>query len=301
MSDRLPEELACAAVFVRVIDAGSFSAAARSLGTTKSAVSKQVARLENLLGLQLLRRTTRSIGLTQPGQEYFQQVSPAITQFKAAQSAVADLTGHARGLLKVTCPITFGRACIAPLLPEFLRLNPELELQLILVDRPVDLAQEGFDLAIRIGRELADGVVARKLADFEYVLCGSAAAWPPGARLRDPEALARIPCLRYGDGESSSIWQFSSGGRVRRVRVRGPLLVNNSELLRNAVLEGVGVALLPNYVVADDLKTRRLVRLLPMWKSRAPFGTSAHLVWLPVRTLPLKTRVFADFLLERFT
>jgi len=146
---------------------------------------------------------------------------------------------------------------------------------------------------------MPDGAIARKLMDVDYVLCGAANAWPASRRPREPAALAQMDCLRYGDGEAASTWQFSGPKAMRRIRVRGPLLVNNSELLRDAVLQGLGIALLPDFVVADDLEAGHLVRLLPRWKPRPLFGSAAHLVWLPTRHLPPKTRAFVDFLLER--
>lgn len=299
MADRIPEQLACAAVFARVVEAGGFSAAARTLGMTKSAVSKQVARLELLVGAQLLRRTTRSVGLTEAGREYYGRAAAALGLLKDAHGVLAGLNEQPRGLLRVTSPVTFGRRCIAPLVPEFLRLHPQIQLQLALMDRPVDLAEEGFDVAVRISRDMPDGAVARKLQDIGYVLCGEAGAWPARRRPREPGALAGVACLRYGEGEAAATWQFDGPEGLRRVRVQGPLLVNNSELLRDAVLQGLGIALLPDFVVAEDLEAKRLVRLLPRWKPRPPFGTSAQLVWLPARQLPPKTRVFVDFLLER--
>jgi DNA-binding transcriptional LysR family regulator len=174
-----------------------------------------------------------------------------------------------------------------------------VQLQLVLMDRPADLAEEGFDVAVRIGREMPDGAVARKLMDIDYLLCGAAVQWPARRRPREPAALAEIDCLRYGEGEAASTWQFEGAEGVRRVKVRGPLQVNNSELLRDAVVDGLGVALLPDFVVADDLQAGRLVRLLPRWKPRPPFGTSVQLLWLPARQLPPKTRAFVDFVLQR--
>lgn len=299
MSDRLPEQLAMAAVFVRVVDAGGFTAAARSLGMTKSAVSKQMSRLEALLGTQLLRRTTRSMGMTEAGQRYHERVSAALALMREAQGALGDAEPGPTGLLRVTAPLSFGRRCIEPHLPEFLRQHPGLQLQLVLLDRPVDLAEEGFDLALRIGTPLPAGAVARKLAEFRYRLCGAADALPPRRRPRDPEALAGLACLRYGDGETSSTWQFRGAAGVRRVRIGGPLQVNSSESLRAMVLAGLGVALLPDFLVADDLQAGRLVELLPGWTPRPPFGTTVHLLRLPSRYTPAKVRAFTSFLAGR--
>ena len=296
MTDRLPEQLAMAAVFVRVVDAGGFTAASRSLGMTKSAVSKQVARLESRLGTQLLRRTTRSMGMTEAGQRYYEGVASALALMRDAEGALGDLEPGPTGLLRVTAPLSFGRRCVEPHLPELLRLHPGLQLQLVLLDRPVDLAEEGFDLAVRIGTPLPTGAVARKLTEFRYRLCGAAQAFPPRRRPREPEGLAEQACLRYGDGETSSVWEFSGAAGLRRVRVDGPLRVNSSESLLAMVLAGLGVALLPDFLVADDLRAGRLVELLPGWTPRPPFGTTVHLLRLPSRFTPAKVRAFTDFL-----
>jgi DNA-binding transcriptional LysR family regulator len=299
MSDRLPEQMAGMAVFARVVEAKSFSGAARTLGTTKSAVSKQVARLETLMGVQLLRRTTRSLSLTDAGRALYDRAAHAIALCRDAQGIVSELIERPRGLLRVTAPMSFGRLRLAPLLPEFLRAYPELQVQVVLLDRPVDLADEGFDVAIRLTRSLPADVVARKLAPIKYVLCAAAGHFTRGTLPRSPEDLLRVNCLRYGEGETSALWRFDGREGNRSVRVGGNLLVNNSESLRDALLRGLGVALLPDFVIAEDLRARRVVRVLPAWTPKAPFGTSAYAVWLPDRHLPPKMRVFIDFLLDR--
>lgn len=296
MSDHLLECMAGMAIFARVVEARSFSGAARTLGLTKSAVSKRISRLESLLGMQLLRRTTRSLSLTEAGRALYDRAAQAVALCHDASGAVAELTERPNGLLRVTAPVTFGRLRIAPLLSPFLAAHPQVQVQLVLLDRPVDLADEGFDVAIRLTRTLPADVVARRLASVRYVLCAAKGAFARSRLPRTPEELAGVPCLRYGGGETGSVWCFDDGEGNRRVRVSGPLWVNNSEALRDAVLAGTGVALLPDFVVEQDLREGRLRRLLHTWTPRAPFGTEACAVWLPDRHMPPKMRAFVDFL-----
>jgi DNA-binding transcriptional LysR family regulator len=296
MGDRLAERMACMAVFARVVDTGGFSAAARTLGLTKSAVSKQVARLETLCGAQLLRRTTRSISLTEAGRVMVERAREAVALCEGAGREIDSLHGDAGGSVRMSAPITFGQRCIAPLLPALLAAHPRLDVQLVLLDRPVDLAQEGYDLAIRLTRSLPGDVVARRLMTTRYVLCAAAHAAPV---LEQPHDLAGVNCLRYGEGESGREWQFRRADEVQAVPVRGNVAVNNSESLRALMLAGVGVALLPHYVVADDLVAGRAVELLPDWQAKPVFGHQAFAIWLPHRYQPTRVRVVLDFLSGR--
>ncbi|SDF12335.1 transcriptional regulator, LysR family [Massilia sp. PDC64] len=296
MGDRLTERMACMAVFARVVDMGGFSAAARSLGLTKSAVSKQVARLETLCGAQLLRRTTRSISLTEAGQVMVERAREAVALCEGAGREIDSLHGDAAGTVRMSAPVTFGQRCIVPLLPELLAAHPRLDVQLVLLDRPVDLAQEGYDLAIRLTRSLPGDVVARRLLTTRYLLCAAAHAAPVLAHPRD---LAGVVCLRYGEGEHARAWHFRRAGEEEAVAVRGNVAVNNSESLRALMLAGGGVALLPDYVVAEDVEAGRAVELLPGWEPRPVFGHQAFAIWLPHRYQPTRVRVVLDFLSDR--
>ena len=283
------------AVFATVVELRSFSAAARLLGLTKSAVSKQVSRLEAALGAQLLRRTTRSLGLTEAGRALYGSASEALAMCRDAEGVLSELSDDARGLLRVTAPMTWGRTCLVPLLPGFLAAHPHVQVQLVLVDRPVDLAEEAYDLAIRLTREPPEGMVARRLAPIDYVLCASAQS---RVNVRTPSELAATPCLRYGEGDAHSPWRFRSGdGRVQQVKVQGPLMLNSSEALRDAVRAGLGVALLPRYLVTEMLRAHELRALLPAWTPLAPITSQPHILWLRDRHHPPKTRVFLDHVL----
>lgn len=293
--DPLPARMGRMAVFARVVESGSFSAAARLLGLTKSAVSKQVARLEGELGVRLLHRTTRSLSLTEAGRAVHARAAQAVMLVREAWGAAADLNETPRGLVRMTAPVSFGQSCLAPRLPALLGAHPELRVQLVLLDRPVDLAEEGFDLAIRLTRALPQGVVARPLVQIAYVLCAAPAYLANARAPRAPEDLASLNCLRYEAAERAERWRFERAGETVGIGVRGNLSLNNSEALREAALAGLGVALLPDYVVEADLAAGRLRALCPRWRPQPPFGATAYAIWHPDRRLPPKTRACVDF------
>jgi DNA-binding transcriptional LysR family regulator len=301
----IPEQMAGMAVFAKVVELQGFSAAARSLGITKSAVSKQLARLEQLLGSRLLHRSTRSLSMTEAGEALYARAVQAVALCTDAGDALALLGeqagGAVRGTLRLTAPLSYGKQCIAPLLPALLARHPELKLRLLLLDREVDLAEEGLDLAIRVTRRLPPGLVARRLGGFDYVLCAAPGLLKRGRRPARPAELAALSCLGYDEHAGGAHWVFDAadGSGSERVKGSGPLQVNNSEALRDAVLQGLGAALLPDYLVRDDLAAGRLKRLLPGWTPRPPFGNQAYAVWLPERRLTPKVRACVDFLLER--
>ncbi len=298
MSERLAERMAGMAVFSQVVELGSFSGAARSLTLTKSAVSKQIAKLEAQLGVQLLRRTTRSLSLTEAGRAYYDRASHAVALCRDAQAAVSEHTGQPAGLLRITAPVTFGRSRLMALMPEFLRRYPDIRVQVVLLDRTVELAGEGFDVAVRLTERLSGDLIAREVGSFAYVLCAHPDYFKGAARPETPGDLARMNCLVYGEGETRSVWRFQGRKGSHRVKVSGNLAVNNSEALHAAVLEGVGLALLPDYLVANDLRCGRLERVLPRWIPQAPFGTKVYAVWLRERHPPPTLRVFIDYLLQ---
>jgi DNA-binding transcriptional LysR family regulator len=293
--------LSTMAVFVKVVDAKGFTAAARHLGMTKSAVSKQVARLEHGLGVRLLHRTTRSLSLTDSGRVLYERATQSLALADEARAAVADLSAKPRGILRVTASVAFGKLCVAPLVPEFLARNPELRIQLILLDRFVDLAEEGIDLAIRLARVLPGGVVAKTLCSVDYALCASPTYLKTRKKIQQPADLAQHDCLYYGSAELGGTWTFERARKHQSVHVSGRFIVNSSEVIRDAVRSGLGIGLLPSFAVGEDLANERLIRVLPNWKPLGPFGDAAYAVWLPDRLLPPKVRAFVEFLDEKWS
>ena len=303
MESETLEQLTGMAVFVQVVDTGSFTAAARRLGIDKSAVSKHVSRLEARLASRLLHRTTRALSLTEAGQLLYQSAAQSIGALEEARLALGKLNAEPRGTLRLTTSVAFGRLCIAPLIPEFLARHRELKIRFTLLDRVVDLADEGYDLAIRISTKLADNLVARPLGKVQYLLCAAPAYLAEHPRPRRPADLVKHNCLYYGSGDFTNQWQFRRrrGKEVEKesVQVGSNYEVNSSEVIRDALLTGMGIGLLPLYAAKDYLARGELVPLLPGWQTDGPFGATAYAVWLPTRHLPPKVRLFVDYLVEK--
>lgn len=295
------EQLTGMAVFVHVVDAGSFTAAAQRLGLNKSAVSKQITRLETRLATRLLHRTTRALSLTEAGQLLYDSAAQSIGALEEARLALSNLNTEPRGVLRVTAPVSFGRLCIAPLVPEFLARHPQLKLRLTLLDRMVDLADEGYDLAIRVSSRLADHLVARPIGRVSYLLCASPEYLARHGRPRRPADLARHNCLYYGTGDFNHQWTLvrPNGGGREVIPVTSNFVVNNSEVIFDALFSHMGIGLLPAYTVRKAVADGRLKHLLAGWEVVGPFGNAAHAVWLPTRHLPPKVRLLVDYLVEK--
>lgn len=285
------------AVFVRVAELSSFSAAARQLGLSTSAVSKHVAALEERLGARLLNRTSRRLALTEVGSAYRDRCARIVREVEAAELAATGDAVEPRGKLKVNAPVSFGFRHLAPLLPEFLARHPGIGLDLTLNDRFVDLLEEGYDVAVRIGRLDDSTLVARRLATARFACVASPAYLARAGTPATPDALADHNCLSYSYRRRFDEWSFARGGERRRLRVRGNLAANNGDVLRAAACAGLGIAHLPDFLLAeDDLAAGRLVRVLPGW--HAP-EIPIHAVFPPQRHAFARLRVFVDFLVER--
>jgi DNA-binding transcriptional LysR family regulator len=294
------ENLAGMAVFARVAEAKSFSGAARRLGVSKSAVSKQVAQLERALKARLLNRTTRRLSLTEVGEAFYEHCARMLAEAEAAELAVSRLYAEPRGVLKVTAPAAFGHLHIAPAIPDFIERHPGVAVQIVMNDRPVDLVEEGFDVAIRMTREQAPNVVARRLAPVRWAVCAAPGYLEQHDAPGTPRDLERHNCLFYSFLESFSEWRFSSEAGDTAVRVTGNFTVNNSEALREAVLKGLGIALLPTFTVGADLRAGRLQQVLTEYRAHGTFGSEVYAIYLPTRYLSPKVRAFVDFFVQRF-
>lgn len=250
-------------VFQKVAELGSFSGAADQLDMSKSAVSKAVRGLEDHLGTRLLNRTTRRLSLTDAGGRYVEQVARLLGDLAEIEAEAASARAVPRGRLRVNAPMSFGLAHIAPLLPGLLRAHPELTVDLTLNDRVVDLVDEGFDVAIRIGHLPDSSLIARKLAETELVLVASTeylAAAPP---LENAADLARHTCLVYAYGPLREEWRLEERGEGLAVKIRGPLRANNGDALVQAAAAGLGIALSPDFIAAPALARGELIRVLP--------------------------------------
>lgn len=283
--------------FRAVAEAGSFSAAGRSLRITTAWVSARVAQLEEHLGVQLLVRTTRRVALTDAGRVYLPRCVQLLDDLDEAERAVVDLQSAPRGRLRVAAPMSFGLLRIAPLLADFSAAYPDVHVDMVLNDRYVDLLEEGFDMAIRVGAALKDSsLVARKLASGNRVLAAAPSYLRKHGTPRTPHELTSHSCLMYALHAAPAKWQLDGPDGPVTVEVRGPLQINNSIALSTAALRGAGILLAPDFVVAEHLATGRLKRVLPKYQA-SPYQVFA--VSPPTRFATPKARAFVDFLARR--
>lgn len=287
------------AVFIRVVDSGGFSAAARELGMSPSAVSKLIGRLENRLDARLLNRTTRQVSLTEEGRAFYDRASRIIADIDEAEGAVRALHAAPRGLLRVNAPVTFGNYQIAPILPSFLDRYPELRVEITLTDALIDLVEEAADVAIRIGRLTDTALVARKLADDRRVICAAPAYLERHGTPRTPDALRRHNCLMSSQPRFLNDWPFDSAQGPQMMTVTGNLESNSGDIRYRMALDGYGIVRMPEFMVGQDLKAGRLVTLLTDCHRTEP--VPIHAVYPHRRHLSPKVRAFVDYLVGRFT
>lgn len=290
------DRLASMAVFAKVAELGSFSAAAGALGLSKSAVSKHVTALEERLGVRLVNRTTRRLALTEVGLSYRETCARIVQEVEEAELEAGRHGSEPRGRLRVTAPMTFGILHLAPLLPEFLARHPRLEIDLALDDRVVDLLEEGIDVALRIGTLRDSSLIARRLATARSLCAASPAYLAQAGTPGHPADLAAHNALRYTYRRGPEAWELERDGERHVVRLRGNLAANNGDALRAAALAGLGVVVLPDFIIADDVAAGRLVPLLTDWRT-PEFPIQA--VWPPQRHPAPKLRAFVDFLADQ--
>lgn len=285
------------AIFARVVEAGSFSEAARRLDTSRSAVSKAVAKLEKAFGARLLNRSTRALSLTEVGAAVAEHCTRIVDEFEQAVQVASSLSAAPRGMLKVSASVAFGTLHVAPALAEFLALYPELSLDMTITDRLVDLAEEGYDVAVRVTAEPPGHLVARRLAPVRRKLCATPEYFYRRGVPQTPEDLVRHNCLDYTRTGKKGQWRFTGPGGEIAVPVTGPLHIDDDEALSQAVLGGLGIALLPTFIIGRDLQEGRLHAVLSEY---IPVQQHVYALYLPTRHLPPKVRAFIDFLLARF-
>ena len=282
----------------------SYTQAARRLGISKASVSTRIADLERAAGVPLVRRTTRSVGLTQAGQQLAEETRGSFERIAQSFAGIRDLAGHPRGLLRVSAPVALGRQVVAPTLPAFLQQYPEIRLELDLNDRLVNLPQEGFDLAIRHTQAPPETHVAWQLCPSRSLLVASADYLKRNGRPGHPSELEHHACLLYLRDTAGQSWSFErgSGRKAERVAVAvdGPLRANNSEVLRDAVLGGLGIALLPDFSAAAHLGPKQLLALLPEWRPLGFFGDAVYAIrpWAP--QVPRAVQCLVDHLRSVF-
>lgn len=284
--------------FVRVAECHSFSEAARRLGQSKSAISRQIADLENRLGARLFNRTTRSLTLTEAGQGYVERCQHILSDLEEADRAVSNLQAEPRGTLRINAPMSFGVLHLSPLIPLFLERYPQVDIDMAMNDRIVNLVEEGFDLAIRIAKLVDSSLIARRLAPARRVVSASPAYLTKYGIPRTPGDLTRHCCLSYSNMTLSDEWSFvTAEGHRWPVEVHGRLRVNNPDTLREAALAGAGLVMLPSFMVGRDLQAGTLVPVLSEFLVQ---DIAIYAVYPANRHLSPKVRTFVEFLLAHW-
>jgi DNA-binding transcriptional LysR family regulator len=281
--------------FVAAVEAEGFAAAGRKLGVSASAVGKAVGRLEARLGLKLLQRTTRSIALTAEGELLYTRSARILDDMREAEDAINHTRAAPRGRLKVSVPAVIGRRVIIPALPRFLDEYPEVELDLWLDDRKVDIVEEGYDLAIRLGALDDSSLIARKLAPHRFVTCGAPGYFATHGAPATPDDLVHHRCIRYRFPTTGRLEQWAFKGATGTAPVGAGLVFNDGEALAAAARAGLGIAQLPAYQVLEDLAANRLQGVLA---DHTESRGDICLMWPPARAEAPRVRVFADFIIR---
>jgi DNA-binding transcriptional LysR family regulator len=285
------------AAFARVVDCGSFSAAADRLKLSKSAISAHVQRLEDRLGTRLLNRSTRSLSLTEAGAAYYRHCVRILAEADAAEQAAVALQREPRGTLRISAPDTFGWMHVAPAIPDFLKRYPDLSIDIALSEKHVNLVDEGLDLAIRIGALADSALVVRKLAPSRILLCAAPGYLAAHGTPQEPAALAAHNCLCDSVTPWGNAWRLTAKAKEAHVVVSGSMRANSAEMLRAAALAGLGVASLPSWVIADELRSGALRRVLSSWELPR---SAIYAVYPDNRLMSAKVRAFVDHLARHF-
>lgn len=284
-------------VFGKVVSAGSFSGAARVLGLSPTMVTKHIIALETRLGTPLFSRSTRRLSLTEAGRLFLEGSQKILADMEAVEQTVGDQQREPRGMLRVNAPVSFAIRYVAPYLPGFRQRYPQVTVELGLNDRPVDLIEEGWDLALRIRHMPSSALRSRKLAAIRMVVCGAPAYFEQAGTPRTVDELSQHQCLGYtlSDVNNATRWSFGQKGE-KSVPVSGPLCANNGDVLREAAVAGAGIVYQPVFVVSHELQSGSL-RALTL--DYAPLvGPSLHAVYAPGISTPLKVRAMIDYLAE---
>lgn len=291
------DELPYLVTFAHVVQAGSFAGGAERLGLAPSVASKHVAKLERTLGARLLQRSTRKLSLTEAGAAYYAHCARVVEELEQSREAVARLQAEPSGRLRISGLNSFVANIVAPLIPEFLQRHPKIDLEIVTSDHPVDLAENGFDMALRITGAPSPQLVARALAPLRFVVCASPAYFDRHGTPQHPGELTSHIVLGFPGNLIDGVWRFVHAGEEVQIPVRPRFAVNNMDALRQIAVAGSGVALLPTYLIGDDLRAGRLVAAMPGYTGFSQ--PTLYAVYLPNRYGSPKLRAFVEFLADK--
>jgi len=284
--------------FVRIVESGTFVGAAERLGVSTSSLSRLVAELEQHLGARLLNRTTRRLSLTESGQSYYERCVTLLADLAEAEAVAGQSAAEPRGTVRLTCSYSMAEQRVAAAIAEFAELHSQVKFELVVADRMVDLVEEGFDLAIRVGPVGSDRLVARRLGSMQLLLCAAPAYLQKHGEPRTPKDLANFNALTYAYASAPRLWRFTDPqGRSHEVRVGGSLQANSGDALRSAAVGGLGIINEPDFLVRDALRGGELVRLLTEYAGGVG---DIWAVYPSRRHLSLKVRLFVDHIARTF-
>lgn len=283
--------------FAVIAERGAITAAARTLGLSKATVSKHLTELEHRLGVALFARTTRALTLTQAGSATLERVRRIMAEAEALLEDASATRSSPSGLLKIAAPMVFARLWLGPALPDFMTANPGIVMEFSLDDRTVDLVSSGFDAAVRIGPMPDSSLMARRIAPVRLHVVASPTYWARHGKPASPDDLRAHTCFRYLNADGG-VWRFTGPeGTEHRVKVDGPLASHGGEIEMAWLCAGLGAAILPDFIVCEQIRAGRLERVLEAWTATP---LTLHLLTPPGRAKPRRLEVFQEFLLERF-
>ena len=284
-------------VFTRVVESGSLASAAETLGLSAQMVGRHIKLLEEHLHVKLLNRTTRRQSLTEVGRQFYERSKTVLAELEAAESIAAESQAAPRGLLRINAPVSYGVHRLSRALPEYLTRFPEVTVDLSLNDRVVDLVEEGYDVAFRVGELSDSSLLARPLGPYRMVVCASPTYLARHGEPHHPSELSSRECLGFAHWGPRGTWTFRDGGNPFEVAVRGSFRANNGEALRQAALAGLGILMQPAILVEVDVAEGRLVHILAGYPLTA---RPMNLLFAPDRRITPKLRSFIDFAVEKF-
>lgn len=287
------------AIFVTVVEQGNFSKAAKKLGVTPSAVSRQMSRLEDALGIKLLQRTTRQLALTESGTITFDYCKQMVESADQAVNASRSATSTVSGLLRVAVPKSLANRVLRPLFVEFLKCYPDIQLHLKVTDRILDPIHDGVDFLIHMNDYPIEALVNVKIGHVKQVLCASPDFLKNHALPTHPDDLKYLACICLGENMTDNRWRFSNKNQQITVHVTGSYLVNHSEMRRDAIEQGFGVGHLPDYTAQQGIETGKLIPLLKDWQLQGNYQGDICLQYVQSKYMPNKNRVFIDFMKQK--
>jgi len=284
-------------IFVEVVNQAGFNAAAEKMGRSRAQVSKSVMQLEAHLGTRLLNRTTRRVSLTEIGRVYFERCVAILSDVEEIEGIAGEQTGKPRGTLRLSAPTSFGILHLNAAIPRYIEQHPQVQISLSLSDRHIDAVAEGFDLVIRIAALQDSSLVARKIAPCKRVFCASPDYLEQNGSPQVPQDLAIHPCLVYSNDLKPDTWVLHGPNGKESIKVNGPVCADNGDILKAAAAAGLGIALLPTFIVGPELRAGRLKQVLPGY---CPPEISIYAGFPSRRYLSAKVRTFVDFLSRYF-